>query len=96
MALKKSQLYSSLWQSCDQLRGGMDASQYKDYVLKTRVISGPISILLGAGLVGIKIWTHKIDGLDRTPPSLGGWPMIVLAAAESGLEMARLVPWIPD
>jgi type I restriction enzyme M protein len=33
MALKKSQLYSSLWASCDELRGGMDASQYKDYVL---------------------------------------------------------------
>jgi len=33
MALKKSQLYQSLWQSCDELRGGMDASQYKDYVL---------------------------------------------------------------
>ena len=33
MALKKSQLYFSLWQSCDELRGGMDASQYKDYVL---------------------------------------------------------------
>jgi type I restriction enzyme M protein len=33
MALKKSQLYSSLWKSCDELRGGMDASQYKDYVL---------------------------------------------------------------
>ena len=33
MAIKKSELYSSLWQSCDQLRGGMDASQYKDYVL---------------------------------------------------------------
>ncbi|WP_018872922.1 type I restriction-modification system subunit M [Thioalkalivibrio sp. ALJ16] len=33
MALKKSQLYSSLWQSCNELRGGMDASQYKDYVL---------------------------------------------------------------
>ena len=33
MALKKSDLYSSLWESCDQLRGGMDASQYKDYVL---------------------------------------------------------------
>ena len=33
MALKKSQLYNSLWQSCDELRGGMDASQYKDYVL---------------------------------------------------------------
>jgi type I restriction enzyme M protein len=33
VALKKSQLYSSLWASCDELRGGMDASQYKDYVL---------------------------------------------------------------
>lgn len=33
MALKKSELYSSIWQACDQLRGGMDASQYKDYVL---------------------------------------------------------------
>src|SRR5690349_1778432 len=33
MALKKSQLYRSLWSSCDELRGGMDASQYKDYVL---------------------------------------------------------------
>jgi type I restriction enzyme M protein len=33
MAIKKSELYSSLWASCDELRGGMDASQYKDYVL---------------------------------------------------------------
>lgn len=33
MAIKKSELYSSLWASCDALRGGMDASQYKDYVL---------------------------------------------------------------
>jgi type I restriction-modification system DNA methylase subunit len=33
MALEKSELYSSLWSSCDELRGGMDASQYKDYVL---------------------------------------------------------------
>jgi predicted metal-dependent hydrolase len=33
MALKKSELYASLWASCDELRGGMDASQYKDYVL---------------------------------------------------------------
>lgn len=33
MAIKKSELYSSLWASCDLLRGGMDASQYKDYVL---------------------------------------------------------------
>ena len=33
MALKKSQIYASLWQSCDELRGGMDSSQYKDYIL---------------------------------------------------------------
>lgn len=33
MAVKKSQLYSALWESCNALRGSMDASQYKDYVL---------------------------------------------------------------
>jgi len=33
VAIKKSELYSSLWSSCDELRGSMDASQYKDYVL---------------------------------------------------------------
>ena len=33
MAIKKSELYSSIWASCDELRGGMDASQYKDYIL---------------------------------------------------------------
>ncbi len=33
MAIKKSDLYSSIWASCDELRGGMDASQYKDFVL---------------------------------------------------------------
>jgi type I restriction enzyme M protein len=36
MAIKKSELYSSLWSSCDELRGGMGASQCKDY----RTISG--------------------------------------------------------
>jgi type I restriction enzyme M protein len=33
MAIKKSGLCSSLWAPCNELRGGMDASQYKDYVL---------------------------------------------------------------
>ena len=33
MAIKKSQLYRTLWESCNALRGSMDASQYKDYVL---------------------------------------------------------------
>ena len=45
MALKKSQLYSSLWQSCDELRGGMDATQYKHYVL-TLLFSDQLSALL--------------------------------------------------
>lgn len=33
MAVKKSELYSSLWNSCNELRGGMDASLYIDYIL---------------------------------------------------------------
>ena len=60
MALKKSELYSSLWSSCDELRGGMDASQYKDYVLVLLFIKyvsdkyadqpyAPITIPPGAG-----------------------------------------------
>jgi type I restriction enzyme M protein len=68
MALKKSELYSSLWASCDELRGGMDASQYKDYVLVLLFIKyvsdkyagvpyAPITIPAGAGfkdLVALK------------------------------------------
>ena len=41
MAIKKSQLYSTLWESCNALRGSMDASQYKDYVLM--ILFGSIS-----------------------------------------------------
>ena len=58
MALKKSDLYSSLWASCDELRGGMDASQYKDYVLFMLFIkyisdkyAAPILIVLWTGIV---------------------------------------------
>ncbi|CAN7367596.1 N-6 DNA methylase [Variovorax sp. LjRoot178] len=54
MAIKKSDLYSSLWASCDELRGGMDASQYKDYVLF---------------MLFIKYITDKYaDGDDFAPP----------------------------
>jgi type I restriction enzyme M protein len=56
MALKKSQLYSSLWQSCDELRGGMDASQYKDYVLT----------LLFMKYVSDK-YAHKSDAVIEIP-----------------------------
>jgi len=60
MAIKKSELYSSLWKSCDELRGGMDASQYKDYVLVMLFVKyvsdkyaddpyAPITVPKGAG-----------------------------------------------
>lgn len=52
MAIKKSELYSSLWSSCDALRGGMDASQYKDYVLS---------------LLFIKYISDKFDGQPYSP-----------------------------
>ena len=52
VAVKKSELYSSIWKSCDELRGSMDASQYKDYVLSLLFVkyvsdrySGPNSLL---------------------------------------------------
>ncbi|MGA9762006.1 MAG: type I restriction-modification system subunit M [Gaiellaceae bacterium] len=64
MALKKSELYASLWASCDELRGGMDASQYKDYVLVLLFIKyisdkyagktyAPIKIPVGGGFAGM-------------------------------------------
>jgi type I restriction enzyme M protein len=64
MALKKSELYASLWASCDELRGGMDASQYKDYVLVLLFIKyvsdkyagmtyAPIKIPIGGGFAGM-------------------------------------------
>jgi type I restriction enzyme M protein len=65
MALKKSDLYSSIWQSCDELRGGMDASQYKDYILtllfmkyvtdKAKADAGKTLALKGDPEIGDKI-----------------------------------------
>jgi len=57
MAIKKSQLYSSIWQACDELRGGMDASQYKDYVL----------VLLFVRYVSDK-YAGEADSLVEIPP----------------------------
>ncbi|MGH2593724.1 MAG: type I restriction-modification system subunit M N-terminal domain-containing protein, partial [Anaerolineae bacterium] len=45
MAIKKSELYSSIWKSCDELRGGMDASQYKDYVLVLLFVKQHVCII---------------------------------------------------
>ena len=76
MALKKSELYSSLWQSCDELRGGMDASQYKDYVLVLLFIKyisdkyagvpfAPIIIPEGASFKGMVALKGKPDVGDQ-------------------------------
>ncbi|MCB2173749.1 type I restriction-modification system subunit M [bacterium] len=67
MALKKSQLYSSIWQSCDELRGGMDASQYKDYVLT----------LLFMKYVSDK-YAGKKDGVIEVPKGGGFADMVAL------------------
>src|SRR5467141_2693346 len=76
MALKKSELYSSLWASCDELRGGMDASQYKDYVLVLLFIKyisdkyagqpyAPISIPSGASFKDLVALKGKSDIGDQ-------------------------------
>src|SRR6266568_3791463 len=67
MAIKKSELYSSLWASCDELRGGMDASQYKDYVL----------VLLFVKYVSDK-YAGKKDGLLEVPPDGSFADMVAL------------------
>jgi type I restriction enzyme M protein len=76
MALKKSELYSSLWASCDALRGGMDASQYKDYVLSLLFIKyvsdkyagqpfAPINIPKGASFADMVAMKGQPDIGDR-------------------------------
>ena len=65
MAIKKKEIYSSLWASCDKLRGGMDASQYKDYILT---------------LLFVKYVTDKFKGVkyaDITVPEGGSFDDMV-------------------
>jgi type I restriction enzyme M protein len=76
MAIKKSELYSSLWASCDELRGGMDASQYKDYVLALLFVKyvsdkyaavpyAPITIPEGASFKDVVALKGKPDVGDQ-------------------------------
>ena len=76
MALKKSELYSSLWSGCDELRGGMDASQYKDYVLVLLFVKyvsdkyagqpyAPITIPPGAAFANMVALKGKSDIGDQ-------------------------------
>jgi type I restriction-modification system DNA methylase subunit len=59
MALKKSALYSSLWRSCDELRGGMDASQYKDYILMVDRLTKLVAIF-----EGLDFGSNRAEGDD--------------------------------
>jgi type I restriction enzyme M protein len=81
MAIKKSELYSSLWQGCDELRGGMDASQYKDYVLVLLFIKyisdkyasqpyAPIKIPEGASFADMVALKGKTDIGDQINKSI--------------------------
>ena len=75
MASKKSDLYSSLWASCDQLRGGMDASQYKDYVLFMlfiKYISEDGRSTSGTQNVR---WLHQSDRLRPIPMTVDPAPL---------------------
>jgi type I restriction enzyme M protein len=78
MPLKKSDLYASLWASCDELRGGMDASQYKDYVLfmlfikyisdkygKSDAFAPPVVIPKGASFTDMVALKGKPDIGDK-------------------------------
>src|SRR5579863_4646861 len=95
MALKKSALYSSLWSSCDELRGGMDASQYKDYVLVLLFIKyvsdkyagvpyAPITIPAGAGFKDMVALKGKSDIGDQINKKI----IAPLAAANQQLSQA--------
>ena len=81
MAIKKSELYSALWKSCDELRGGMDASQYKDYVL----------VLLFVKYVSDKYAGQK-DALLDVPPGGGFADVVALKGkAEIGDKINKII-----
>jgi type I restriction enzyme M protein len=86
MALKKSELYSSIWSSCDELRGGMDASQYKDYVL----------VLLFVKYVSDK-YAGQRDGLIMVPRGGGFANMVALKGdKEIGDGINKLIGRLAD
>ncbi|MFI2792102.1 N-6 DNA methylase [Haloferula sp. A504] len=95
MALKKSELYSSLWASCDELRGGMDASQYKDYVLVLLFIKYISDKYAGKPFAAIKIPAGasfadmvKLKGKKDIGDQINKTIIAPLAAANSQLSQA--------
>ncbi|MBC8507753.1 MAG: N-6 DNA methylase [Chloroflexi bacterium] len=81
MPIKKSELYSSIWKSCDELRGGMDASQYKDYVL----------VMLFVKYVSDKYAGQK-NPLIVVPPGGGFADMVALKGSKDiGDKMNKII-----
>ena len=72
MAVKKTELYSSLWASCDELRGAMDASQYKDYVL-TLVMPVPRTDMICLDEARLTNYTRDILGDPDVPETPEEW-----------------------
>ena len=104
MAIKKSDLYSSLWASCDELRGGMDASQYKDYVLFMLFIkyisdkygdsddfAPPVTIPKGASFKDMIALKGKSDIGDRI--NIGGKEFLVVGET-SGQSLFAGIPLV--
>jgi len=80
LAIKKSELYNKLWKSCDELRGGMDASEYKDYIL----------VLLFVKYVSDKYEGKK--GLIEIPKKGSFQDMVALVGKkEIGEEMNKII-----
>ncbi|MCZ8088703.1 MAG: N-6 DNA methylase [Rhodobacteraceae bacterium] len=85
MAIKKSDIYRSLWESCDQLRGGMDASLYKDYIL-TLLFVKYVSDRAG-----------QPDALIEVPPGASFSDMKALRGAKNvGEEMDTIIARIAE
>ncbi len=81
MAIKKTDLYRHIWKACDDLRGGMDASQYKDYILT---------------LLFVKYVSDKYGGVRRplvTVPEDGSFSAMLLLKGKSdiGDKMNKII-----
>ena len=92
MAVKKTELYSSLWASCDALRGGMDASQYKDYVLTLLFMKYVTDKYNGQKYADIKVF-DKAHDTNRDPDKRTGCSFDDFIALKtkrtSGMEWIR-------
>ncbi len=84
MAIKKSELYSSLWASCDKLRGSMEPSQYKDYVLVLLFVkyvsdkyandpNGLIKIPVGGGFRDMQALKGQKDIGEKIDVAISTW-----------------------